>query len=72
MLLYVTSFAQDMYNASGKKLIDSYITTKQIGKLLICNEGFDIELEHPQLLFGIDKSPLLEDYFAENKFIPEY
>ena len=74
MLLYVTSFAQDMYTASGKQLIDSYLNTKQIGKLLICNEGFDIELQHPQLLFyRLDKSPLLLDWLANNRqFIPEY
>lgn len=74
MLLYVTSFAQDMYNASGKYLIDSYLNTKQIGKLLICNEGFDIDLEHPQLIFyRLDKSPLLLEWLIDNQqFIPEY
>ena len=74
MLLYVTSFAQDMYHATGKHLIDSYLNTKQIGKLLICNEGFDIDLEHPQLLFyRLDKSQLLSQWLTNNQqFIPEY
>ena len=74
MLLYVTSFAEDMYHASGKQLIDSYLNTNQVGKLLICNEGFDIELEDERLLFyRLDKSPLLLDWLSNNlQFIPEY
>ena len=34
-ILYVTSFAKDMYNASGKRLIESFINHNIEGDLLI-------------------------------------
>jgi hypothetical protein len=41
VILYVTSFAEDMYNISGKILLDSFISNNVEGDLLVCYENFD-------------------------------
>ncbi len=38
-LVWVTSFAQDMYKVSGKPLIDSYVNTRSDGQLVCVVEG---------------------------------
>ena len=74
MILYVTSFAEDMYNVSGIKLINSFITTEQSGTLLVCNESFDIDITHYNIIYyRIDQCKYLNDWLNDNiDYIPDY
>lgn len=74
MILYITSFAEDMYSISGSKLIKSFIKTEQKGNLLICNEGFDIDIKQDNIIsYRLDTSQILINWLEDNKkYIPEY
>jgi hypothetical protein len=69
-ILYVTSFAEDMYNASGKNLIKSFINTNQNGNLLICYENFNYICNNEKI-FGYDlfKNDFLQNWLYKYKHI---
>lgn len=74
-VLYVTSFARDMYNASGKNLIKSFLQTNQDGELLVCYENFDFVYYDNNKVFGYDiyNSEFLQTWLNDNKdIIPDY
>jgi len=72
-VLYVTSFAKDMYHATGKELIESYFDTNQIGKLLVCHENFTFLSQRDVLSYELSKSSFLNSWLEDNKdVIPEY
>jgi hypothetical protein len=76
-LLYVTSFAEDMYNSSGKKLLRSYVNTHQKGDLLVCYENFDFSHEYNTInkihSYDLGKYGFLLQWLEDNKdVIPEY
>jgi hypothetical protein len=75
-ILYVTSFASDMYNASGKILINSFIKHNTEGNLLICYENFNFNiLDHPAnenqklLSYPLHTSKYLNTWLRKNKDI---
>jgi hypothetical protein len=74
-ILYVTSFAEDMYNASGKTLINSFIKYKQKGDLLVCYENFDfLDYTNSNIIsYDIAKSEYLINWLEKFKdYIPDY
>jgi hypothetical protein len=73
-ILYVTSFAKDMYNATGKRLIDSFIQTKQKGNLLVCYENFDFKSNYKNIhTYNIGEYKFLLEWLNNNKYIiPKY
>ena len=74
MILYVTSFAKDMYEATGKYLLKSFKDTKQSGIMLVCMEHMDIKKPQDSCIYyRLDKNPILIDWLENNKsYIPEY
>jgi hypothetical protein len=73
-ILYVTSFAEDMYNVSGKILIDSFLEHNIDGKLLVCYEDFDYQNNNSNILtYGLHTSKYLNTWLRKNKdIIPEF
>jgi hypothetical protein len=74
-ILYVTSFAKDMYKSSGKALINSFIHTKQYGDLLVCYENFNFKDDSSKHIYGFDisKYNYLLKWLENNKdIIPKY
>ncbi len=60
-ILFVTSFAKDMYKASGKKLIKTFIDHKINSDLLICYENFNwTKPNHPHILDYLKTCPYNE------------
>jgi hypothetical protein len=83
-ILYVTSFAKDMYKASGQHLIESYKKHNVEGNLLICYENFNMPKEY-KLKYGADAlnekmtvyplhdSVFLKTWLEDNRdMIPDY
>jgi hypothetical protein len=75
-ILFVTSFAKDMYNVTGEKLIKSYIDTKSFdtGDLLVCYENFDFNktkyIDHPNIKsHNLNKNEFLKTWLHKNKDI---
>jgi len=70
MILYVTSFNEHLYNATGKNLLESFILHEPEGDLLIAYEG-NIDLpEHDRfILHNLDQDSYLQDWLENNKGI---
>lgn len=72
-ILYVTSFASDMYHATGVHLIDSFLTNQKEDELLCCHEGQIEELnllEHRLVRkYDLDTSAFLHSWLDTNKDI---
>jgi hypothetical protein len=68
--LYVTSFAYDMYQVSGKQLIQSFINTRTEGILLVCHENFDLSYTEDNILcYKLNESQFLKKWLRKNKDI---
>jgi len=48
--LYVTTFTYEMFNASGKIMIESFMKNKIEGKILVCSEFFNYNSQDPDHL----------------------
>ena len=48
--LYVTTFTYEMFKASGKVMIESFMKEKIEGKILICSEYFNYDHQDPEHL----------------------
>ncbi len=71
-ILWVTSFARDMWKATGERMVNSFLNSGSDGRLLVCTEG-DIALpQHPRLLqFDLDQSRFLKEWLSANRaYIP--
>jgi hypothetical protein len=66
--LFVTSFNKRLYEASGYKLIESYIETEQKYPLLVCYEE-NIELKnHPNIhSYNLVDDTILSDWLESNQ-----
>ncbi len=75
-ILYLTSFNESLYNASGKALINSFIKTKTDGHLLIGYEDFSLNLDAPISnisLFNLSNDLFLKTWLEDNKdVIPQH
>jgi len=71
--LYVTSFAPDMYAATGVHLVDSFLASGSEGAMLLCHEGgldSQISQASPRLsCFDLDSSPFLREWLQRNRDI---
>ncbi len=76
-ILYVTSFNENMFIASGKKLIESFLKTKTDDYLLVCYEGFNFNSRlnnnnNKILSHNLDNSNFLNKWLDDYKsIIPE-
>ena len=67
-VLYVTSFASDMYKATGESLVKSFIDTGTPGTLLCFPEGFDIPEPPPRVLArSLTGDTILNTFLHQNK-----
>lgn len=71
-ILCVTSFNQKIFDLSGKGMIKSFIETKQLGTMLVCNEGFEYKTEQNNIIsYQLDKYEYLNNWIDNNvAFIP--
>lgn len=77
-ILYVNTFNEIIWNASGKNMVESFVKTGSPGKMLICHEGFKrdpIQVSYPTLIgskfdtYNLDSSKFLKKWLDENKDI---
>jgi hypothetical protein len=72
-LLYVTSFGPDMYQMTGRHLVDSFLDSGVEGRLLICHEQRMSDLFHEPddrlLIYDLDHSSFLRQWLESNKDI---
>lgn len=75
-LLYVTSFSEDLYKETGRRLLESFIYHQIDSPILICYENFDFKPSKPCkkfLTYPLHKSEYLNTWLDENKdIIPNY
>jgi len=79
-ILYVTSFAQDMYEDTGQRLVKSFLKRQMEAgqKLLICYEDFEYDLQAKSdsdriLTYPLHESEYLRNWLTENAdVIPDY
>lgn len=65
-ILYVTSFAEDMYNSTGHRLIDTFNETKQLGDLLVCYENFEFKSEVRNIIsYPLHKNEYLNNWLKK-------
>ena|SRR3990167_5775367 len=66
-VLYVTSFARDMYEASGERLISSFASKGVPGKILCFVEGFDLPKKTNRVIERrLDGDPILDSWLVAN------
>lgn len=71
-LLFVTSFAADMYEASGRDLIASFAKHQPDERLLVCSEGMSVGQAGAGsrfLEYSLDGDRFLHDWLAANRDI---
>ena len=77
-VVYVTSFSPDLYVASGKNLVESFMTVHRAAfpgdELLICHEGKIALPRDDGLMFAdLDTDEYLQDWLTANAdIIPDY
>jgi len=68
-LLYVTSFNEKLYRATGKNMLQSFLATETEGDMLITHEdGIDVEIERNQkfIFYNLDTDQFLQEWLKEN------
>ena len=79
-ILYLTSFSQDLFNATGKRLVDSFLQFQRQNDLLVCYENFKFNSYYESYLnegilssYNLSKYPFLNRWLDNNKdIIPAY
>lgn len=73
-VIYLTSFARDMYISSGIKLIDTFTKYQPNDKLIVCYEGFDFKSNNPNIIgYPLHTSEFLIKWLKDNQdVIPDY
>lgn len=78
-LLWVTSFADDMWNASGKALLDSFFKSKSDGRVFIGTERIDTATLLTDLVkkrvtpYPLEADPYLQNFLETNAdIIPQH
>lgn len=72
-VLWVTSFAHDMWEASGRDMLQSFLSTNTLGSVFVGAENVDFRAfpavtNNPKVLIhAIDKDPLLVKTLVDNK-----
>lgn len=70
-VLYVTSFNEKLYRASGERLIKSFSLLSSEADLLVCYEGGSYHEDFKELtwlkLYNLDGDPFLKRWLSENK-----
>lgn len=72
-IIFVTSFNQEIYNISGKNLLDSFIKNMKNNILCVCHENVIFESWHYNIsnlvMFNLSKYNYLINWLKENKDI---
>lgn len=75
-ILFITSFNYDLYQATGRKMVETFFKHNPNSILIVCYEGFDYTVEHtnyPNLIkYNLDDSQFLQNWLQDNlDVIPE-
>jgi len=73
-VLYVTSFAKDMYMASGRKMIQTFKKFNPNDKLVVCYEKMNFTDPNPKIIpYNLGESEFLHNWLRDNRdVIPFY
>lgn len=72
-ILYITTFNREIFEASGRKMLESFFSTKQNGDILCCYEGINPDksfknFSSKQLKFyNLSESKFLNNWLKENE-----
>lgn len=68
MILYVTTFNNHLYNATGRNLLYSFVEHCVEGELLICHEGVDDLPKYSQFItYDMNDDEYLQTWLKDNK-----
>lgn len=73
-LLFATSFGPDLYQATGRRLLDSFLKLQRNGRFLVCYEG-DCPLPADRRItpYALDQDEFLQSWLQANRdVIPDY
>lgn len=69
-VLWATTFSADLWQDSGKPLIESFVATKTPGTLVAYVEGMDLPTGYPNVIsHRIDSDPFLSTFLAHNRMV---
>lgn len=68
-ILWATTFSADLWESSGKMLLDSFVATQTPGTLVAYVEGMDVPAMPNVLHQRIENHPVLLDFLAKNEDI---
>jgi len=75
-IIYVTSFSKDLYEASGKAMVQSYLDSGMQDTLIVAFEGFQMNdlFNDPRIVkYDLEKSLFLKEWLHNNRdVIPTY
>ncbi len=79
-ILYITTFNKELYEASGKRLVKSFLKTKQDADMLICYENLNMDKHFQKLadqnfrFYNLAESKFLHSWLKENEDVipPDY
>jgi len=79
-ILYLTSFSQDLFGVTGKRLVNSFLKFQKNNDLLVCYENFKFNSYYEPYLnegklisYNLSKYKFLNQWLANNKdIIPAY
>ena len=67
MILYVTSFNENLFNATGKKMLESFVYVKTEGHMLATYEGnVDLPKHRKIIPCSLDNNSFLNDWLKDN------
>lgn len=68
-VLWATTFSADLWELSGKHLVESFVATQTPGLLVAYTEGFDLPPTPGAVGRRIDGDPFLADFLARNRAV---
>ena len=73
-ILYITSFSKDLYQATGREMVSSYLKSGIKETLLVTYEGFEFKNDDPRIAsFDLNDSKYLQNWLKKNaNIIPTY
>jgi len=67
-LLFATSFGPDMWEATGRRLLQSFYRTQPVGRILVAHEGFKYRpIGDREVLYDLDADEFLAKFLEDNR-----
>ena len=68
--LWATTFSADLWETSGRFLVESFIATQTPGTLVAYVEGMNLPVQHPNIVVHrVDDDPVLQKFLVDNRDI---